>query len=119
MRGYHVVSSCADGSQEICPCEIRSSDVKRWAGVDVPRDHVAGWKGSRRFWRRPAIAGLRFRERAAVPEPFLEHPRYLESARCEIQLPIVINFGHAREYKLISHTRSGPVSVPDIPSTRC
>lgn len=34
----------------------------------MPRDHVAGWEVSRRFWRRPAIAGLRIRERPAVPE---------------------------------------------------
>lgn len=48
--------------------------LKRWAGVDVPRDRVAGWKVSRRFWRRPAIACIRFRERAAVPDLFLDHP---------------------------------------------
>lgn len=96
VRKSHVVLGRADGSQEICPWEIRSSYVKRWAGVDVPRDHVAGWKASRRFWRRPAIAGLRFRERAAVPELSLEPPRYLESARCQIELPIVIILKHVR-----------------------
>lgn len=64
---------------------------KRWAGVDVPRDHVAGWKASRRFWRRPAIACIRFRERAAVPElswtiPLSEVPRH------QTKRPIIIAF---------------------------
>lgn len=55
----------------------------------MPRDRVAGWKVSRRFWRRPAIACIRFRERAAVPElswaiPLSDIPRH------QIELPITI-----------------------------
>lgn len=40
----------------------------RRAGVNVPWDPVAGSRASRRFLRRPAIAELRTREWAAVPE---------------------------------------------------